>query len=232
VDVFVAQHDPEVAAFIRRVLQAHGHAVSIVRTGTRAFDLLSSGPIRDQIVLDAELPDIPGLELCRRLRDADVWTQLLVLVDRDARSVPISASGADGFLRRPFSGSELLAALDDEPAAVDGAADEDGRPRIDRPRRVLTRAGDEIHLSPTEMAVLELLVRRPGEVVPREDLLAHAWRYDHDHRSNVVEVFLKRLRAKVDRPYGTAWIETVRGSGYRWAGPAAVSSSSHARRGS
>jgi two-component system, OmpR family, response regulator len=214
VNVLLAEHDTAIATFVRRVLRDRGHGLRIVSTGAAAYDALTSGPVLDQVVLDAELPDMSGFELCWRLRIADVWTTALVLLERGADTARVRASGVDGVLRRPFSGAELLAALEDAPSP--GAIDD---LLIDRSRRVIARDGIEVRLSPTELALLDLLIERRGEVVGREDLLAHAWRYDYANASNAVDVYLRRLREKVDRPFGTSWIETVRGRGYRFGGP-------------
>jgi two-component system OmpR family response regulator len=232
VDVFLVEPDPRIAAFVRRVLREYGHVTRIAGTGAAALEALTSGPICDQIIVDAELPDMSGFELCRWLRAADVWTTALVLVERGADAVPVHASGADGFLRRPFSGAALLSALDDTSATgLSGEVEVDFGLTIDRGRRVVVHGGTEIRLSPTELALFELLVRRRGEVVAREDLLVHAWRYDYENASNAVDVYLRRLREKIDRPFGTAWIETVRGRGYRFSGPRSLSSSPHRQRG-
>jgi two-component system, OmpR family, response regulator len=215
VDVLLAEHDPRIAAFVRRVLRDRGHTATILGTGAATLEASSADRLHDQLVVDADLPDMSGFELCRRLRGADVWTPALVLVERSADTALVRASGADGFLRRPFSGAELLDALDVAPSQEPDGAGLD----LDRSRRVLVRCGTEVRLSPTELALLDLLIERRGEVVGREDLLLHAWRYDYANASNAVDVYLRRLREKVDRPFGTAWIETVRGRGYRFAGP-------------
>jgi two-component system OmpR family response regulator len=174
----------------------------------------------DAIVLDVMLPGLSGFETCRRLRNAGVWTPVLMLTARDAVDDRVSGldSGADDYLTKPFSFAELLARLR---ALVRRGAVE--RPtelvvddlRLDPASRRVWRGDTEIQLSPKEFALLETFMRRPGQVLTRLQLIEHAWDFAYENRSNVVDVYVRYLREKVDRPFGRETIETVRGAGYR-----------------
>jgi two-component system OmpR family response regulator len=174
----------------------------------------------DVIVLDVMLPGLTGFETCRRLRNAGVWTPVLMLTARDAVDDRVSGldAGADDYLTKPFSLAELLARLR---ALVRRGGVE--RPtelvvddlRLDPASRRVWRGENEIVLSPKEFALLETFMRRPGQVLTRLQLIEHAWDFADENRSNVVDVYVRYLREKVDRPFGRASIETVRGAGYR-----------------
>jgi two-component system, OmpR family, response regulator len=174
----------------------------------------------DAIVLDLMLPGIDGLETCRRLRDDGVWAPVLILTARDAVADRVAGldHGADDYLVKPFSFAELLArlrALVRRGAGERPAVLEVGDLRLDPATHRVTRGETEISLSAKEFALLEVFMRHPGEAISRFQLLEHAWDYDYENRSNVVDVYVRYLRQKVDRPFGTDSIETVRGVGYR-----------------
>jgi two-component system OmpR family response regulator len=174
----------------------------------------------DAIVLDVMLPGLSGFETCRRLRNAGVWTPVLMLTARDEVEDRVSGldAGADDYLTKPFSLAELLARLR---ALVRRGGVE--RPtelvvddlRLDPASRRVWRGESEIVLSPKEFALLETFMRRPGQVLTRLQLIEHAWDFAYENRSNVVDVYVRYLREKVDRPFGRETIETVRGAGYR-----------------
>jgi len=171
-------------------------------------------------VLDVMLPGIDGFELCRRLREAGRWSPVLMLTARDAVEDRVAGldAGADDYLVKPFSFAELLARLRSlarRPPLERPAVVEVGDIRLDPATRKVWRAGTEIHLSAKEFALLETFMRRPGEVLSRYQLLEHCWDYSYENRSNVVDVYVRYLREKVDRPFARASIETVRGAGYR-----------------
>jgi two-component system OmpR family response regulator len=174
----------------------------------------------DAIVLDLMLPGIDGIETCRRLRGDGVWSPVLMLTARDAIEDRVAGldGGADDYLVKPFSFAELHARL--RALARRGGGErptvlEVGDLRLDPATRQVWRGEDEVVLSAKEFSLLEAFMRRPGEVLSRFHLLEHAWDYEYENRSNVVDVYVRYLRKKVDRPFGAAAIETVRGAGYR-----------------
>jgi two-component system OmpR family response regulator len=180
----------------------------------------------DVIVLDVMLPGIDGFETCRRLRADGVWAPVLMLTARDSVEDRVAGldGGADDYLAKPFSFAELLARL--RALARRGAVERPsvltvGELRLDPATRRVWRDEIEIFLSTKEFAIFETFMRRPGEVLSRHQLLEHAWDYEYENRSNVIEVYVRYLREKVDRPFDKQSIETVRGAGYRLREPAA-----------
>ncbi|HKQ17652.1 MAG TPA: response regulator transcription factor, partial [Solirubrobacterales bacterium] len=177
------------------------------------------------IVLDVMLPRMSGFEVCGRLRDAGVWSPILMLTARDAVRDRVAGldRGADDYLTKPFSYAELLARLRalfrrgpvERPTELRA-----GALRLDPASRRAWRGEAEVGLSAKEFAVLEVFMRRPGEVLSRFELLEHAWDYEYENRSNVIDVYVRYLREKIDRPFGCESIETVRGAGYRIREPA------------
>jgi two-component system OmpR family response regulator len=174
----------------------------------------------DAIVLDLMLPGIDGVEVCRRLRESEVWSPVLMLTARDGVADRVAGldAGADDYLPKPFSFAELLARL--RALARRGAAErpvvlEVGDLRLDPATRQVWRGDTEVQLSAKEFALLEAFMRRPGDVLSRYQLLEHAWDYAYESRSNVVDVYVRYLRDKIDRPFGRSSLETVRGVGYR-----------------
>ena len=174
----------------------------------------------DVVVLDVMLPGIDGFTTCRRMREHQVWTPVLILTARGAVGDRIEGldGGADDYLTKPFSLEELLARMralarrEPVPRPVVLAA---GDLRLDPATRRVWRGDTEIALSARELALLEAFLRRPDQVLTREQLLAHAWDVAYDGGSNVVDVYVRYLREKIDRPFGRASLETVRGIGYR-----------------
>src|SRR6478735_5380820 len=210
VDVLLVEPDPPVAAFARRVLRFRGAHVAVLGDPARALEELRAGRSYDGVVL-------AGHDACRRMREEGIWTTALLLIEPGDTIEQARESGADGYLRKPFSGAQLITALLD----LDGDTDDvSAAGLVLHPgRRTVTKAGTEVRLSPIEFVLRELLARHAGEVVDRARLLEYGWSYDYANSSNVVEVYLGRLREKVDRPFGTHTIETVRGKGYRLVGP-------------
>ena len=207
------------AVLLRRGLVEEGYAADVARTGGDAVDLARATPY-DVIVLDVMLPDLDGLGVCRALRAGGVWTPILMLTARDGVADRVAGldAGADDYLTKPFSFAELLArlrALARRGMAERPAVLEAGSLRLDPATRQVWRGEVEIDLSAKEFALLETFLRRPGQVLSRLELLEHAWDYAYESRSNVIDVYVGYLRAKVDRPFGRCSIETVRGAGYR-----------------
>jgi two-component system, OmpR family, response regulator len=217
--VLVVEDHAKMAALIGRGLRKEGMAVDVVGDGEQA--LWRAGATEyDAIILDLMLPGIDGFEVCARLRADGLWTPILMLTARDAVRDRVTGldRGADDYLTKPFSYAELLARL--RALTRRGAAERPpelrvGDLRLDPARRRVWRGDAEIRLSAKEFAILETFMRRPGEVLTRFQLLEHAWDYDYENRSNVVDSYIRLLRRKVDRPFGVETIETVRGAGYR-----------------
>jgi two-component system, OmpR family, response regulator len=215
----IVEDEPKLAGLIRRGLLEEGYAADVAQNGEEA--LWRAGATEyDVIILDVMLPGIDGFETCRRLRASGVWSPVLILTARGAVEDRIAGldTGADDYLTKPFSFAELLARLRaltrrgpiEQPLAL-----EVGGLRLDPRTRQAWRDDAEIALSTKEFALLETLMRRPGQVVSRFDLLEHAWDYSYENRSNIIDVYIRYLREKIDRPFGVRSIETVRGSGYR-----------------
>ena len=207
------------AALIRRGLVEEGYAADVARTGEDALWMARATPY-DVIVLDRMLPGHDGVEVCRQLRAGGVWSPILMLTARDGIEDRVAGldGGADDYLTKPFSFAELLArlrALVRRGATKRPAVLEVGSLRLDPSTRQVWRGGEEIELSAKEFALLETFMRRPGHVLSRLDLLEHAWDYGYENRSNVVDVYVRYLREKIDRPFGCSSLETVRGAGYR-----------------
>jgi two-component system OmpR family response regulator len=215
----VVEDEVKMAALIRRGLVEEGYAADVARTGEEALWMARATPY-DAIVLDLMLPGRDGLEVCRELRGSGVWSPILMLTARDGVEDRVHGldSGADDYLTKPFSFAELLARLRalarrgtrERPAVL-----QVGSLRLDPATRRAWRGDTEIELSAKEFALLETFMRRAGEVLTRLELLEHAWDYGYDNRSNVVDVYVRYLREKIDRPFRLDAIETVRGAGYR-----------------
>jgi two-component system OmpR family response regulator len=219
VRVLIVEDDVAMAAAIRRALRAEDVVADVAIRGEDALWMAGSTEF-DAIVLDLMLPGIDGFEVCRRLRADGVWAPIIMLTARDAVQDRIQGldQGADDYLTKPFSVAELLARL--RALARRGAVErppvlEVGDLRLDPATRQVWRGEAEVHLSAKEFALLEAFMRRPGEVLSQFQLLEYAWDYDYENRSNVVEVYVRYLREKIDRPFGLRSLETVRGAGYR-----------------
>jgi two-component system OmpR family response regulator len=223
--ILMVEDDERMAAAVHRGLAAEGMAVDVSPRGEEALLRAQAAPY-STIVLDIMLPGIDGIETCRRLRAAGVWTPILMLTARDAVRDRVEGlnSGADDYLVKPFSFEELLArvrALARREAAPRPAVLAVGDLRLDPATHRVWRGTREIALTTHEVAILEAFMRRPGQILSRYDLLEMVWEAPFDHRSNVVDVAVRRLREKVDRPFGVESIQTVRGAGYRLCEPVA-----------
>ena len=217
--VLVVEDELKMATLIRRGLMNDGHVGDIAQRGEDAIWMAQSVEY-DVIVLDLLLPGIDGVDTCRRLRTEGVWSPVLMLTAKRSVEDRVAGldAGADDYLTKPFSFAELLARLralarrdiGDRPTVI-----EVGSLRLDPATRRVWRGEREITLSSKEFALLEALMRRPGRVLTRLEILDRAWDMDYEHRSNIIEVFVRRLREKIDRPFGLSTLETVRGAGYR-----------------
>jgi two-component system, OmpR family, response regulator len=217
--ILVIEDEPKMAALLRRGLTEEGYAVDVVRSGTGGSWAATENPY-DAIVLDVMLPDIDGFEVCRRLRNADRWAPVVMLTARDAVRDRVAGldAGADDYLTKPFSFGELFARL--RALLRRGAAERPpvlrvGDLTLDPAEHRVARGDIEVRLTAKEFALLEYLMRRAGEVLSRTRLIEHVWDFGYDGDSNVVDVYVRYLRDKIDRPFGRSSIETIRGSGYR-----------------
>jgi two-component system OmpR family response regulator len=217
--VLVVEDEIKMAGLVRRGLTEEGLAVDVAGTGEDAL-IRAAATEYDAIVLDVMLPGISGFETCRRLREKGTWSPVLMLTARDSVEDRIAGldGGADDYLTKPFSLGELSARLralvrrqPNERPTVLAVGDIE----LDPARRRVARGGTEIDLSAKEFSLLETFMRSPGRVLTRFQLLEHAWDYSYEHRSNVVDVYVRYLREKLDRPFDVESIETVRGTGYR-----------------
>jgi DNA-binding response OmpR family regulator len=220
VRVLVVEDEEALAASLARGLEADGFAVDVAHDGVDGL-WRAQEVAYDAIVLDLMLPGRNGFQVCRELRAADVWTPILILTAKDGELDETEAldTGADDYLTKPFSHLVLVArlrALLRRGAPARPTVLEVGDLRLDPAGRRVWRGDVEIALTAREMAVLEHLVRHAGQVVSKRDVLDHVWDDDFEGDPNIVEVYIRYLRKKVDIPFGRASIETVRGSGYRF----------------
>jgi two-component system OmpR family response regulator len=217
--VLIVEDELKMAKLIRRGLIAEGLAADVALRGEDAMWMAGSTDY-DAILLDVQLPGIDGFETARRLRRDGVTAPVLMLTARGSVHDRVKGldSGADDYLAKPFHFDELTARLRalvrrgpvERPAVLTV-----GDLCLDPATRLAWRAGSEIELSAKEFALLEEFMRRPGEVLSRFHLLEHAWDGQYENRSNVIDVYVRYLREKIDRPFGVHSLETVRGVGYR-----------------
>jgi two-component system OmpR family response regulator len=223
--VLLVEDAPRLREIVARRLREEGYATDATGTGAEALDRALSTRY-DAIVLDLRLPDIDGMEACARLRHAGCWTPILMLTARDGLADRVDGldCGADDYMTKPFEFAELFARLralarrgqETRPASLVC-----GDLMIDPAGRVVTRAGVEIELTAKEFAMLEFLARHRGAVLSREQLIEAVWDASYRGDSNLVDVYVRRLRDKIDRPFDRATLETVRGFGYRLVSGAA-----------
>jgi two-component system OmpR family response regulator len=219
VRVLVVEDEPRMAGLLERGLTAEGLLVDLAGTGEEAL-----WRVRDRefeaIVLDVGLPDADGFDVCRRLRAGGIWSPVLMLSAHGEIADRVAGldAGADDYLLKPFAFDELLARL--RALARRGPVErpvllEVGDLRLDPAGHRAWRGDADLDLTAREFALLEAFMRRPGRTLSRWWLLEHAWPGDMEQRSNVVEVYVRYLREKIDRPFGRASLQTVRGVGYR-----------------
>jgi two-component system OmpR family response regulator len=217
--VLVVEDEVRTAGLLRRGLSEEGYSVDIAVDGPDAVWRASEFSY-DAVVLDVMLPGCDGIEVCRELRSRGRWAPVLMLTARDDLAARVRGldSGADDYLAKPFSFDELFArlrALIRRGALERPAQLHCGGLRLDPATRQAWRGEAELELSPKEFALLELFLRHPGQVLTRTRILEHVWDYTYDGVSNVVDQYIGYLRRKIDRPFGIAQLETVRGVGYR-----------------
>lgn len=218
----MVEDDLKMAGLLRRGLEHEGYAVDVVGTGAEALWAAEELTI-DAVVLDVMIPSPDGFEVCRQLRRSGRWMPVLLLTARDSISDRVTGldAGADDYLVKPFAFDELFARLrallrrepGERPVVL-----EVGDLRLDPASKVVHRGDVEVELSAKELALLELFMRHPDEVLSRTQILDHVWDFAFEGTSNVVDVYVRYLREKLDRPFGRHSIETVRGHGYRLRG--------------
>lgn len=220
--LLVVEDDVKMAGLLKRGLEREGYAVDLAATGEEALWAGSEFPY-DAVVLDAMIPFPDGFEVCCQLREAGKWMPVMMLTARDSVDDRVRGldAGADDYLPKPFSFAELYARLrallrrdpGERPVVLRA-----GDLRLDPASKVVNRGREVIGLSAREFALLELLLRHKGDVLSRTAILDHVWDFNYDGTSNVVDVYIRYLRDKIDRPFDRCAIETVRGAGYRLRG--------------
>jgi two-component system OmpR family response regulator len=217
--VLIVEDQPKLSRLLRDGLTKHGMVFDVAATGEDA--LWMAGSTRyDVLTLDVMLPGIDGFATCQRLRESGVSTPVLMLTANDAVTDRVAGldRGADDYLVKPFSFAELLArvrALARRPPVQRSPIVDVGDLRLDLAARRVWRRQHEVVLTAKEFLLLEALAVRAGEVLSRTDLLERAWDHAYENRSNIVDAYVRRLRKKIDEPFGTHSVVTVRGSGYR-----------------
>jgi two-component system OmpR family response regulator len=221
--VLVAEDDVRMAGLLHRGLTEDGYAVDLVADGPDTIWMAAEHPYAT-IVLDCMLPGLDGFEVCRRLRRAACWAPIIMLTARTSVADRVAGldAGADDYLGKPFNFAELSARVralvrrgqQERPVNL-----EVGRLRLDPAQRRVWRDGVELSLSAKEFALLELLMRRPGAVLTRAEIIEQVWDFAFEPASNVVDQYVAYLRRKIDRPFGRSDLQTVRGAGYRLVPP-------------
>jgi two-component system OmpR family response regulator len=217
--LLIVEDEQRLAAGLRKGLEAEGFAVDVVHNGTDGIWMARETPF-DAIILDVMLPGANGYQVCRTLRGDGNWTPILMLTAKDGVWDEVEGldTGADDYLTKPFSYAVLVArlrALRRRGAQPRPTVLEAGDVRLDPATRRVWLLGEQIELTRREFAVLEYLLHHPDDVLSKRNILDHVWDFDFDGDPNIVEVYIRRLRTKLQRPDGGAVIETVRGAGYR-----------------
>jgi two-component system OmpR family response regulator len=222
VKLLLIEDDKKIATAVKRGLEAENYRVDVALDGTDGLWMATEGSY-DLIILDIMLPGRNGFQICADLREAGDWTPILMLTAKDGDLDEAEAldTGADDYLVKPFSFPVLVARVRALLRRVTGsnpAPVEAGDLRLDPGERRVWRDGAEINLTARQFEVLEFLMRRVGQVVSKDEILAGVWSHDFEGDPNIVEVYIRRLRRQIDEPYGSNSIETVRGAGYRLVG--------------
>lgn len=217
--ILLIEDDKKIATIVKRGLEAEGFTVEVTFNGTDGLWLAQEGSY-DLIILDIMLPGRNGYQVCNDLREGGDWTPILMLTAKDGDLDEAEAldTGADDYLTKPFSFAVLVARIRAVLRRAGGKSPtpvEVGNLRIDPAQRRVWRDGVEVELTARQFDVLEFLVRRDQQVLSKTDILNGVWDYDFEGDANIVEVYIRRLRAKIDEPFGYQSIETIRGAGYR-----------------
>jgi two-component system, OmpR family, response regulator len=217
--VLVVEDEIKMARLLERGLGEEGYAVDVAGDGAEALWLAAENPY-DIILLDLMLPDADGIETCRQLRERGIWAPVMMVTARDGIEDHVMGldGGADDYITKPFSFVELLArirALLRRPALERPAVLSVGDLRLDPATRQVWRGTTEVEVTTKEFALLEYFMRNPEQVLSRSRLIEHVWDFAYDGDSNVVDVYVRYLREKIDRPFGKDSLQTVRGAGYR-----------------
>jgi two-component system, OmpR family, response regulator len=222
--VLIVEDDDKLAGLIQRALREQGTLADTAHDGEDALWMADATPY-DVIVLDINLPGISGFETCHQLRASQVRAPILMLTARAAVDDRVTGldTGADDYLTKPFDITEMLARI--RALARRGPVPREpvlstGDLSLDAATHAVTRGTTQITLSAKEFQLLEVFMRRPGQVLTRYDLLQGAWDMAYENKSNIVDVYVRYLRDKIDRPFATRTIETIRGTGYRLTAPA------------
>jgi DNA-binding response OmpR family regulator len=219
VHLLLVEDERKVASFIARSLRENLYTVDVAETGEKALDLATRATY-DLILLDVRLPNLSGVEVCREIRDAGIETPVLMLTARSLVEQRVEGldAGADDYLTKPFALAELHARV----RALTRRGFHRGGPKLhiadlelDRPRRTVKRRTEQIQLTFKEFALLELLMMRSPDPVLRSEIIEHVWSHAFDTETNIVEVYINRLRQKIDQEHAIKLIHTVRGTGYR-----------------
>ena len=217
--LLLVEDERKVASFIARSLRENSYSVDVAETGEKALDLISRLNY-DLVLLDIRLPKLSGVEVCREIRDSGNETPVLMLTARSLVEQRVEGldAGADDYLTKPFALAELHARV----RALTRRGFHKGGPKLqtadlelDRPRRTVKRGDRQVGLTLKEYTLLELLMVRSPDVVPRSEIIEHVWSYGFDTETNIVEVYINRLRQKIDQEHSVKLIHTVRGTGYR-----------------
>jgi DNA-binding response OmpR family regulator len=223
VRLLLVEDEKKVASFLARALRENQHTVDVAETGEKALSLVE-GTTYDLVLLDIRLPGLSGVEVCREIRQAGIETPVLMLTARSLVEQRVEGldAGADDYLTKPFALAELHArvrALTRRGFHKGGAKLHAGDLELDRPRRTVKRGAGSVQLTFKEFALLELLMMRSPDTVLRSEIIEHVWSHGFDTETNIVEVYINRLRQKIDQEHDVKLIHTVRGSGYRLALP-------------
>jgi heavy metal response regulator len=218
--ILIVEDEHKISAYLKRGLEEQGYAVDAAFTGSEALDWVQAAPY-DLIILDIMLPEIDGITLCRELRARGMRMPILMLTARDAVEDRVTGldAGADDYLIKPFAFNELLARvralLRRNQDALKVNTLQVGDLVLDTLARRVSRGGKRIDLTPKEYAILELLMREQGRVLTRTQIAEHVWNYEVYNQSNIVDVYIRNLRRKIDDGYELKLIRTVRGVGYQ-----------------